>query len=1215
MKNNICFYSIVLLLAVALLMAPSSAFSYTGNVTLTQGMTFSVDGTHVESNTSALGALERFSQTYDNGTGFSYIVTYGEWGGFIDDIGGVSTASGWTEYWNFYVNGNASDVGVSTYECAPGDELVFAYGPWGANETTASDVVNITVGGIDPFPGWTGGVTLVNGTVLDIDGHCESNTTAFAAFHEASRIGNFSYEYSYYDGAGFFAGPVGDVAATAGYLKYWQFWYNGAYSMTGMSGVQVETGDVVELLYGPDGMAHGDAEYAVSITIDDMFPFPGWEGMVALDNSTFLFSPSENPGVEYLVNNDTDLGTLIQASEAGFFDFYTSDTYYPDYATFSLDGICRQNGSYPYYWLIYINDIPAPMGLGGNRVVAGDVVRFTYSELDANWDVVDEVTHVNITVGDVAGTASQNEPDHGTGPNTATIRWETEVTESPDGSPLLYDGKVYIATWPDMFFAETDQEMYLYSFDAGTGALAWKNTLADGYGSVAPLAVGAEKIFARGTNGVLYAVDAASGATIWSTPLDDAAAVVPWSQVNSGPCVWNDRLFVLSTLNGTMNVFSLDGILTYKKETGGIIEYYTTPVGNGDTVYFAGNGTHTLYAIDDLTYQERWNVTTDGLIRSSPVCGDGTIYFSTDDMLFAVSALNGSPVWSVNISGTTGTPALRDASIYVGETDGLHCYDAATGAESWHFTAAKVSVSPTTDTNNVYFATSNAAGTVYALDAISGDEVWHYTQTAPEDGNWASFYSSSPATADGRLYIGGEYYNKVYCFGPAIPGAPTDNDGGDDSPAPVPDPTPSVPLTKLTLTPSLFSAVGESGKTYNVSATTALGVLHAAGLSFGVDDGFYAEYGSLFVDEIGGVANSGASGWMYMVNGASPGSGANTYTLTTGDEVIWYWSDSMSSTPAESDHVYGYAVTIAATTGGTGDGDGTDGDTGNTTTTTTSTVGRISTIGLPAGASLTIDQNRMMLSIDMAAAIAAGEDVEMDLNTLIVTRGDAVLSIRFVDFKEIRGVITGPIESITIRTTPIGNEMPGTGQVLVSVGAELYSVPFGAQIHTSVSTGPSLAETWELLDGLPDAPYPAAVAYAIDVATLNLVNGEDIGTASMTIVMDAAWVNSHGGANSLRIVHIGNDGNVEVIVPTVRFEGTTVHIEADSPGGFSSFVLIAAGEPPVPDGGSDLEQTPEPTSAGENTDPAQTPFPALAGCAGAGVALLWWSGRYGNRKN
>ncbi|HDQ08304.1 MAG TPA: DUF4430 domain-containing protein [Methanoculleus sp.] len=1211
MKKNIYLYA-SFVFAVALLMVPASAFSYTGNVTLTQGMTFSLDGTHVESTTSGLGALENFSHTYDNGTGFGYEVTYYSWGAFLDAINGVSSASDWSEYWNFYVNGNASDVGASSYECTAGDVLVFAYGPWGANETTASDVVNITVEAIHPFPGWTDGVMMVNGTALDVDGHRESNTTAFAAFHEASQVGNFSYDYTYYDEWGFFVGPVGGVDYTPGPpQKYWQFWYNGAPSMTGMSGVQVKAGDVVELLYGPDGMAYGDAEYAVSITIDDMLAFPGWEGTVALDNSTFLFSPSENPGAEYLVNNDTDLGALVQASGAGFFDLYTSDMYYATYGTFSLEGIAHTNQTptWSYYWAVYINDDYAPTGLGGNRVETGDVVRFTYTEYATGA----ELTHVNITVGNVSGTADTTGPAHGTGPNTATIRWQTQVEEAPDGSPLLYDGKVYIATWPDMFFGETDEEMYLYSFDASTGALGWKNTLADGYGSVAPLAVGADKIFARGTNGVLYAVNAVSGATVWSTPLDDPAVVIPWSQVNSGPCVWNNRLFVLSALNGTMNVFTLDGALMYQKETGGTIEYFTTPVGYGDTVYFAGNGTHTLYAIDDLTYQERWNVTTQELIRSSPVCGGGNVYFSTYDSLFAVNAIDGSPGWAVPINGTTGTPALKDGFLYVGETDGLHCYNAATGAEEWHFSSAKVSVSPATDAANVYFATSNAAGTVYALDAVSGGEVWHYTQTAPSDGNWASFYSSSPATADGRLYIGGEYYNNVYCFGPAIPGVTPG--GGGDGPDPVSPSPPSVPLTSLTLTPGTFTTTGESGKTYNVSTTTALGVLNAAGLSFGVDDGFYNEYGSLFVDEIGGLANSGSSGWMYMVNGASPGSGANTYTLTTGDEVVWYWSESMSSTPAASDHVYGYKVTIAATTGGSSGDGGTGGGTGDTAATGSSTVGRLSTIGLPAGASLTIDHNRMVLSIDMAAAAAAGENVAMEQNTFIVTRGGATLFIRFVDYKVVGGIISGQVESIRVVTLPVGTDLPDAGHVTVTVGAVLYSMPFGAQIITSLGTGPSPEELQDLLASLSDAPYPAAVACAVDVSEIHLVNGEDIGAAIVTIGMDESWVRAHGGAKSLYILHIGNDGNVEIIVPTVRFEGSTVCIEAESPAGLSSFVLIAAGEPPVADITSEGEETPEADAAGGETEPTQTPFPALAGLAGAGLAIAWRSTGYDRKQN
>ena len=109
-----------------------------------------------------------------------------------------------------------------------------------------------------------------------------------------------------------------------------------------------------------------------------------------------------------------------------------------------VDGIAHTNrtGDWSYYWAVYINDAYASMGLGGNRVETGDVIRFTYTEYATG----NELTHVNITVGDVAGTSTPAGPTHGTGPNTATVRWATEVTEAPDGSPLLYDGKVYITT-------------------------------------------------------------------------------------------------------------------------------------------------------------------------------------------------------------------------------------------------------------------------------------------------------------------------------------------------------------------------------------------------------------------------------------------------------------------------------------------------------------------------------------------------------------------------------------------------------------------------------------------------------------------------------------------------------------------------------------------------------------------------------------------------
>jgi hypothetical protein len=46
-----------------------------------------------------------------------------------------------------------------------------------------------------------------------------------------------------------------------------------------------------------------------------------------------------------------------------------------------------------------------------------------------------------------------------------------------------------------------------------------------------------------------------------------------------------------------------------------------------------------------------------------------------------------------------------------------------------------------------------------------------------------------------------------------------------------------------------------------------------------------------YVDQIGLYPASGASGWQFKVNGASPPVGANDVTLKDGDHVLWYWAD------------------------------------------------------------------------------------------------------------------------------------------------------------------------------------------------------------------------------------------------------------------------------------------------------------------------------------
>jgi hypothetical protein len=112
---------------------------------------------------------------------------------------------------------------------------------------------------------------------------------------------------------------------------------------------------------------------------------------------------------------------------------------------------------------------------------------------------------------------------------------------------------------------------------------------------------------------------------------------------------------------------------------------------------------------------------------------------------------------------------------------------------------------------------------------------------------------------------------------------------------------------------SVSATAANSGQRYDVDRRTALGALIASGASYIISDSYYSEYGSLFVESINGRKGQGTKGWMYQVNGGTPGVGANVCTVGNGDQVVWYWSEGMSSTPATSDQVIRLTVAFPTT--------------------------------------------------------------------------------------------------------------------------------------------------------------------------------------------------------------------------------------------------------------------------------------------------------------
>ncbi|MHC1566301.1 MAG: PGF-pre-PGF domain-containing protein [Candidatus Syntropharchaeia archaeon] len=98
----------------------------------------------------------------------------------------------------------------------------------------------------------------------------------------------------------------------------------------------------------------------------------------------------------------------------------------------------------------------------------------------------------------------------------------------------------------------------------------------------------------------------------------------------------------------------------------------------------------------------------------------------------------------------------------------------------------------------------------------------------------------------------------------------------------------------------------DTGKEYTINWRTALGALQKAsevgGFSYEIEE---TDWGP-FVYSIDGKKKGDegpTSGWMYQVNGEIPMIGAYEYGVGIGDEVIWYFSKDMSTTPDTSSMV------------------------------------------------------------------------------------------------------------------------------------------------------------------------------------------------------------------------------------------------------------------------------------------------------------------------
>lgn len=173
---------------------------------------------------------------------------------------------------------------------------------------------------------------------------------------------------------------------------------------------------------------------------------------------------------------------------------------------------------------------------------------------------------------------------------------------------------------------------------------------------------------------------------------------------------------------------SLGGV-KWKFKTGGMV--ISSPVVSDSTVY-VGSTDHNLYAIDAMTGAQRWKFKTGSRVNSTPAVSGGTLFFgSYDGTFYALDATDGKLKWKFATGGEH-----RFA--------GKHLHGMQPAAELMPDPFDVFLSSPAVWEGAVYFGSGD--GNVYALDATSGALTWKF--------HTGDVVHASPAIDAGTVFVG-----------------------------------------------------------------------------------------------------------------------------------------------------------------------------------------------------------------------------------------------------------------------------------------------------------------------------------------------------------------------------------------------------------------------------------------------------------------------------
>ncbi|MFH1710039.1 MAG: PQQ-binding-like beta-propeller repeat protein [bacterium] len=260
-------------------------------------------------------------------------------------------------------------------------------------------------------------------------------------------------------------------------------------------------------------------------------------------------------------------------------------------------------------------------------------------------------------------------------------------------------------------------------------------------------AVVAKTLFIGSSDGKLYSLDVLDGSMRWAFKTGNA--------IFSSPAIEKGTVYFGSSDHLLYALDAESGLLKWAFETGDPVT--SSPAVLDGVVYF-GSWDGFLYALA-TDGRLKWQYQTGGAVYSSPALSRGKVFFgSSDGKIYALDAEKGTPVWVFQTDDyISSTPTISGKIVYVGSWDGnMYALSSDDGKLLWKFrTGAGIYSSPAVFEDTIIFGSYDSK--LYCLDKYKGILKWSYYSKD-------SVYHSSPVVANGVVYVGLGYKNKVQAF-------------------------------------------------------------------------------------------------------------------------------------------------------------------------------------------------------------------------------------------------------------------------------------------------------------------------------------------------------------------------------------------------------------------------------------------------------------------